>query len=966
MANAYSQLHNYRAELIGPNYQLINAAGQFKQGTLNANRAKLKAVMDQIPALDILKGEDREYAEKRFNSAADIVDKYAAGDLSNSTFTDQLIGKLEEVVDENVSTAITSTALYRQEQQAWKKLKEDNPEKYSQVNHAYAHQNADTWLSDGAVGSKYRGGGGVIEYQDLSKKIMENLPELQKSLKAKWVETVPGQGYFMSLETKEAVSRGKMEKALNLLFDDKDRQQMGINAWGQYDKMSDEDLSQAYDEYFQPRIDNANEMIKNLELAKGRAETDAEKAQYDALIGQWKTNRDKLEGHTFENVARERGRAAAYNNLYTSQFKDDILDVYTYAPRTIERKVDQVDKENKMYELKLAEMAEKKRHNLAMEAKEKAKSTDGSGDPDQPFVRGEQLTIDKPAESSADQWMTNQFKKEDKAMNDMVGVMKSAGLSEADLNSTEFKNQIQNLANKDYITIGDKQISVADNYDILQNYKNEIMTLSPVKQEAFKNMEQMFDEMRGSLKYGNRTDRAGNKLGDLDLSSELPNFNFRLVKGKDGKLHYKYLKYDGKSHYYAWLVNNDPAYMKNHKRVEGSEGGKGFIDPKTKKSYGYDYTDADRKTLNLYMGLHMLQDPEISDSQRRLVKEYVNSQLSELPADVANKIKVERSYGGQRMKNTHSTVRSSSMQSDFFLSDFTKSDVFDAGTADNDYSYRGIDKILSSGWDNISESAANVYAEKNEMLPEGYQYTASYGTEEYQTLRNRLGIPDPNYKMDIVLQPQFKDGMPTGKVLVAPYMKNTDSETKDASPYVLWKDKVKTIDATELEKEMGLPFNLNRRDNTYNATMPRRAKSLYIGNNVYDKDKKDFEITQGVGANTPPIFTEAVVEGYKQQATIDFGDEIGGQISNEIDAFKRGEYKFALIPQNGAYYVKLRKSTDEGIKPFQTLLTDTQGNPIKELTPEFRRQVMADPRALIETAFQDFLPEYAERLYYKK
>lgn len=962
MANAYSELHNYRQELIGPNYQLINAAGQFKQGRLDANRAKLQAVMDQIPALDIIKGEDQEYAEKRFNIAADIVDKYASGDLSNSTFTGQLIGKLEEVVDDNVANAITSTALYRQEQKAWKKLKEENPDKYSQVNHAYAHQNADAWLSDGQVGSKYRGGGGVIEYQDLSKKIMDNLPELQKALKATWVETVPGQGYFMSLETKEAVSRADMDKALNFLFDDKDRQQMGINAWGQYDKMSDEDLAEAYDSYFQPRIDNAAEMIKNLELAKGQAESDKEKAQYDALIGQWKDQKAKLEGHTFQSVASTKGRAAAYNHLYTSQFKDDILDVYSYAPRTIERKVDEVDKANKYYELKLAEMAEKKRHNLAMEAKKTTKKADGSGDPDEPFKRGEQRSIDKPKDSSADEWLENQYAIEEKAMNDMVSVMETNGLTEEDLNSEEFKSQIQNLANKSYIKIGDKQISVADNYDILQNYKNEVMSLAPVKQEAFKDLEVMFTDLRASLRYGNRTDNAGNKLGDLDLFKELPMFNFRLVKGKDGKLQYKFIENDGKNHYYAWLVNNDPKNLSSKVKVVG---GKGFKDPKTGESYGYDYSEADKATLNLYMGLHMMHDDEISDAQRKLVKEYVNTQLSKLPKSTADKISTEINSPGMRMKNTHSNLRTNKFQRDFYLSDFDKSDVFRLDVGDNDYSYKGPEDIIEKGFAGIGEKMSNVYAEKNEMLAETYEYVASYGTEEYQTLKNRLGIPDPNYKMDIKIGAQFKDGQPTGKVIVAPYMKNTDKETKDEKPYILWQDKAQLIDASELETELGLPFNINKTDNTYNAQMPRRAKSLYIGNNVYDKSQKDFELTQGKGANTPPIFNEAVVEGYKKQAVIDFGDEIGGSISKEIDAFKRGEYKFALVPQNGAYYIKLRKEGDESMKPFQTMLTDTQGKPVTELTPEFRRQVMSDPRLLIEGAFQEFLPEYAQRLYYQ-
>ena len=155
---------------------------------------------------------------------------------------------------------------------------------------------------------------------------MDNLPELQKALKAEWVETVPGQGYFRSLETREAVNRNDMEKALGFLFDDKDRQQMGINAWGVYDKMTDEDLRSQYNDYFQPRIDQADEMIKNLELAKGRSESDIERAQYDSLISKWQENKAQLQGHTFDNVVKTKGRETAYQTLYSRQFYDDILE----------------------------------------------------------------------------------------------------------------------------------------------------------------------------------------------------------------------------------------------------------------------------------------------------------------------------------------------------------------------------------------------------------------------------------------------------------------------------------------------------------------------------------------------------------------------------------------------------------------------------------------------------------------
>ena len=83
---------------------------------------------------------------------------------------------MSDVVDDNVKNAVISTRIYKSEQASWGKLKETSPEKYSQTNHAYAQQGADAWLSDGSTGSKYQGGGGVIEYVDVQGKLAKRNP----------------------------------------------------------------------------------------------------------------------------------------------------------------------------------------------------------------------------------------------------------------------------------------------------------------------------------------------------------------------------------------------------------------------------------------------------------------------------------------------------------------------------------------------------------------------------------------------------------------------------------------------------------------------------------------------------------------------------------------------------------------------------------------------------------------------
>lgn len=937
MASAYSILHNYRQETYGPNLQLMGAALQYKQNALNTNRQRIRSVYNQLGFLDMAKEEDEEYAENRLESAKSILNKYSALDLSRSSLTNDLVGKLSEVVDEPIKNAVLSTKLLRSEQAAWKKLHEDSPELYNPTNQAYAMQNANAWMEDGKVGSKYGGGGGVIEYEDLSKKIMDNLPELQKALKAEWVETVPGQGYFMALETREAVSRTDMEGAMNFLFDDKDRRQMGINAWGQYDQMPDEDLQQAYDGYFQPRIDNANQTIKDLELARGKATTAAKKAEYDQLISQWKGNRDHLEGHTFSNIVKTKGREAAYQTLYSRQFKDNILDTYSYAPRTTKREIDAVSKENRYYELKLADAAEKQRHNLAMEAKGTAVPK-GQGDPEKPFVEGEQISI-KPAEDNGN-YIENQYAIQDEAVASMTQLFTDSGLTEDVLNSTEFKNQMHNLAGKEYLTFKDAsgkevKLSVADNIDLLQTYQNEVMSLPPAMKTAFSRIDAMLEGTGSTLKAAHWVTK------DIDLSEELPNFNFRLVKGKDGNLEYKFLKHDGKTHNYSWLT------------ARGAE------------------TEAGKKTLQLYRGLHMMHDPSLSTSERRVMKDYVNNIISELPPEVGRHINTKIvTSKGSRMKNTHSVVPH---VSDFWLSEFTAGDLeqVQAQRAGHDprislkehqhYQYvashsDGINFEIQDGFRGVNSGLESAYAFKNELLPESRRFVASYGTDEYNTLKKKLGIPDPNYKMDIAMEQQFSDGQPTGNVILNYMVKNTDKDTKMKTPYVFATPKI--VKKSDLEAENVVVFDTDR-DSMYDARIGGSANTMYLGNNKYDRSKvfNSFELK-----NRPTdyyVMTNDWVSGTVAQVEEELGAEASQEISNRIKAFKRGEFDFNLVPMDGYYHMSV-SSQNTDAEPFMMPLD------IHNLDLATRKMYLDDPRQAIEGVFIEYLTDVRNKLEEEK
>lgn len=981
MANAFSDLHNYRQELIGPNYQLIATALQSKQGRLDANRAKLQAIADTIPSLDIAKGVDKEYTEKRFETAMDIVNKYSSGDLSDSSMSRELNSKLQEVVDDDVETAIVSTALYRSEQAAWQKLQKDNRELYAEHNHRFANQNANMWLSDETVGKSYRGGGGVIEYRDLGRKVLDNLPEIQKNIlegtgrDVRWVypKSDEGEGYFVYSETSERVERGVLQNAMGLLFDDKDRQQMGINAWEQYSRMSPEDLEATYTEYYQPRIDSAEEVLDNYKSAREQETSNNKKAEYDQVIKRLERNLEDLKGGSYKNVTAVGGESAAYNKLYQDKFNSNILDMYAIAPRVIERKVDEVSKANREYELrvlesqrKAAQDAETKRHNLAQES---GKNGNGSGNGSPSLRKGGDVNVGKPSEVTPGKYIIDHYAKVDASRTTMEELMVENGLTSEDLTSKDFVNQVKNLANKEYITIKGKKIPIGEGHEgnlrKILNYKDKYMTTSPEMVEVFKNMDSMLESIGKQIKVSTNSSGViqfrstfGEKFADMKYS-ELPNFNFRFVKGKGGKLKYEFIPRSDDTHNYGYLL----------KHGAKTEGGK--------------------LTLKLYESLHLLNDPSLTESQRRITQDYVNNILSGLPKSEASKINTEIvNTKGERLKNSHSVVPNLTMQ-DFFLSQFTRSDTekafisrVEVGEDSNKDDYKnytgsatqGLDDLMKIGFENIGKGLTNEYGREENRIAEANFFVADYGTEDYETYKRFANVLDPDYKYGVKVELEFMDAEPTGKIVITPQVETTKAErdtaaedgkslgkTKDGEPV--------TVSASELSGEVDLPFDYSRKEFTYNAGVSSRAKTLELGNNIYtDADgnrTKNFYDPSGRENNNPVILTNEVIVGLVENAESRYKDrpEIANQIKEELNNYLAGEYNFSLVPKDDKmYHVRVQKSGSNTYVDTPFTLTNSNGTTSVSDITNMKEQILLDPREQIERAFIIYLEDVENKM----
>jgi len=379
MANAYSLLNNFDAPLYSPDFQSISKALTYKQNKLDSNRAALDLMYEKLTDLDILKEQDKDYADKRISAVTKLVNQYANQDLSNDGLARSLQKDLGLILDDNVKNAVYSTAVYRSEEATWKKLKADSPEKYADANYWYAHKGFNSYMNDGKVGSKYGGGGGVIEYSDVAASINANLPKMLKDKGINVKMNDYGNYYWDKTKTQD-ISDADVMSAIKASLNDKDRQQLQISANYSFKDYSDKDIKGMYKNNRDLKIKEVNAEIKQINVGlASNALTPNAKAYYEARKGELEGYRGSL------STSKIPSRTSIENSVYNENFFRPFKNTYSkHAVLDINRVEDKLSFKELQYTMDLGKIAIQ--HENAMElqtlkniAKKKSKSGSGTG-----------------------------------------------------------------------------------------------------------------------------------------------------------------------------------------------------------------------------------------------------------------------------------------------------------------------------------------------------------------------------------------------------------------------------------------------------------------------------------------------------------------------------------------------------------------------------------------------------------
>lgn len=796
MANAYSILHNYDRPLYTPNYNLISTVLQYKQGKLDANRQRLQTVYDQLSVIDVAKAEDQEYVEKRLQTAKDIANKYSALDLSSNGLANDLIGKLTEVVDDNVKNAAISTKIYRAEKSVWDKKRTEKPEEYSEDNYQVAMRGAEAWLNDGQVGTKYNGGGGFIAYDNYEKRLQDNIHNIAKELKATWVVQENGVGMFIDNVTKEAVDRGRLDAALDVFIGKSGRDQMQREAWNRSRFVDEEQLKAQYNSKFTNEIQQADHYVTNLRSLRDKEKNPKKRDEYDAALQAWEQRKGTTMASPYDAVGRE----GAYYSLYVNDFKGKYLDAYSYGPRVLKREVDQ----NHVKTLEFQEKVREFDLNYDLKVKEyelkEAKAMREAGIDPATGLPITNLIPTGKAEAQGDKQGYKEMKVSEKEFEDFNNALKSLqqvvpGLGETSLTELAEKVSDSDIASnqvKEY-TIGGKKIKLnfADPKvrNVIINFDKKAVAVAP----EIKALRQQLGNFKGDI-LGKIIEES---RINPDFSAAFPTVN-KMIVG-NSKSGFKVIDTDFNS-YQALLykVNKNGGGQKGYSKL--SEG--------------------EKLTLDMHVYNHMMLDPKMDKGLKRQAFNQMRSDLTakigydnfrKLPTSLdkmENEAKI--TYRGVQYDVKGAPLRKvTNTGKEYTVSDPTAvftdiSALSGLGFWDTESSGASMESLFKDGL-RVIQTSYDKSLEKSTMMPSNRSFEV--GADDYRAKALKQAIGQSKNKDNIELIYLVNDkGEPDGRVQYNywEYDKATGKRTQKYGG-ILEKEKVEALGFAH-EKELKFDF----------------------------------------------------------------------------------------------------------------------------------------------------------------
>ena len=190
---------------------LMGQVLQYKDNLFKQNASKVQSQIDAFGSLDVMRGVDKEYLNKKINNLVNNVNSLGGVDLSDNNTLNKIESMGSDIYnDNNVMNAISSTHAIRTLQSNIDKIKTNPKMKgmYSPANEEWDMKPIQDYLTSSQLGDSFKGSTSPTPYTNVDKTIAETL----KQKKANLVETYNGNGYYTLKGSNKTISEYELSQ----------------------------------------------------------------------------------------------------------------------------------------------------------------------------------------------------------------------------------------------------------------------------------------------------------------------------------------------------------------------------------------------------------------------------------------------------------------------------------------------------------------------------------------------------------------------------------------------------------------------------------------------------------------------------------------------------------------------------------------------------------------------------------
>ena len=331
MSNYLSSPYEKNTPRTDENFQLLGKVMEMRQGKYDANKARI----DQTLAIykNQLKGlrdGDNEYIATRIKETEGLINNFGKGrDFSLSSTSDSLMTSLTSITEDPIiRSAVINKTKVDQYNLKVDEIRKKNGDKYSDLNYQYG-------LDTGGV-DKYLKGEikdiGKLDYKEYidlpqvhSKRLMEYVAQYDDEQLLSQGSALAGTSYHTVDIYGKKVLKEDLKKFLQTSMDEKEMEQMNINAWGKFKGVSDEQVTSLVKPIYQKNLDTQQKYYETM-----KAQVDSGKIKdVNKVLPALELNLKQLKNKVDSNSFTKQDAYSLYSDEYldnmASSFDKDII-----------------------------------------------------------------------------------------------------------------------------------------------------------------------------------------------------------------------------------------------------------------------------------------------------------------------------------------------------------------------------------------------------------------------------------------------------------------------------------------------------------------------------------------------------------------------------------------------------------------------------------------------------------------